>query len=122
MVFLEECKQREKIQLEYNNIQKNPGKKATAKLMLNSFWGKFGERPDKTTTQTLGQAHQLYKLLMDGTVEVRNIRICSEEVLEIQYTKVLDSTPPNPKTNIFIAAFTTCYGRLKLYEHLEALG
>ena len=33
----------EGIALEPSLIQKNPGRKATAKLMLNSFWGKFGE-------------------------------------------------------------------------------
>jgi hypothetical protein len=27
-----------------NNIKKNPGLRALAKLMLNSFWGKFGQR------------------------------------------------------------------------------
>ena len=32
------------ITLDYAQVQKNPGRKATAKLMLNSFWGKFGER------------------------------------------------------------------------------
>ena len=52
-------------------IEKNPGRKATAKLMLNSFWGKFGENLHKKTTEavttleteTLGKCHLtvLYK-------------------------------------------------------------
>ena len=34
--------EREGIRLDISSIVKNPGRKATAKLMLNSFWGKFG--------------------------------------------------------------------------------
>ena len=41
-------------------IEKNPGRKAMAKLMLNSFWGKFGENLHKKTTEAL--PHQLISL------------------------------------------------------------
>ena len=44
---------REGIRLDIISIAKNPGRKATAKLMLNSFWGKFGERINKPTTVTV---------------------------------------------------------------------
>ena len=39
--------EREGIRLDIASIAKNPGHKDTAKLMLNSFWGKFGERINK---------------------------------------------------------------------------
>ena len=29
---------------------------------------------------------------------------------------------PNNRTNVFVAAFTTCWARLKLYSYLERLG
>jgi hypothetical protein len=32
------------LKLDCNKLQKNPGLRALAKLMLNNFWGKFGER------------------------------------------------------------------------------
>ena len=38
------------------------------------------------------------------------------------YTHVQDEEPQNGKTNIFVAAFTTCLARLKLYESFEVLG
>lgn len=37
--YIEEYHQREGIRLEYHNITLNPGLRALAKLMLNSFWG-----------------------------------------------------------------------------------
>ena len=35
---------KEDIELDYNKINKNPGLWALAKLMFNSFWGKFGQQ------------------------------------------------------------------------------
>ena len=37
------------------------------------------------------------------------------------YTHVSDNVEPSSKTNIFIAAFTTCWARLKLYSYLHEL-
>ena len=41
--------------------------------------------------------------------------------MEVVYTSVQDNVPKGKKTNIFIAAFTTCHARLKLFESLELL-
>jgi hypothetical protein len=38
--YIQQYKERESIQLDPSKITKNPGKRALAKLMLNSFWGK----------------------------------------------------------------------------------
>ena len=43
-------------------------------------------------------------------------------MLEIVYTSVTDNAPTSGRTSIFVAAFTTCLARLKLYESLEKLG
>ena len=48
--YIQQYKLREGIDLDPSLIVKNPGRKATAKLMLNSFWGKFGENLHKPTT------------------------------------------------------------------------
>jgi hypothetical protein len=42
--------------------------------------------------------------------------------LEIVYSNIEENQLDNGKTNIFVAAFTTCWARLKLYELLEKLG
>ena len=39
---------KEKIQLDPAKIDKNPGLRTLAKMMLNSMWGKFGQKPNKT--------------------------------------------------------------------------
>ena len=41
--------------------------------------------------------------------------------MEVVHTSVEDNVVKGTKTNIFIAAFTTCNARLKLYQYLDAL-
>ena len=113
---------REGIELDETQMVKNPGRKTTAKLMLNSFWGKFGENLRKTSTATITTPAQLYDLVTDPLKSVTSIRICSEDVLEVLYTSPDDECVENGKTNLFVAAFTTCHARLKLYSYLKVLG
>ena len=112
-------KEKEGITLE--NVAKNPGRKQVAKLMLNSFWGKFGERTNKSKVLQLKQPHELFNILTDGANHVQTLRICNDDILEVVYKQHPENDMPNPKTNIFIACFTTCWARLKLYSYLHRL-
>ena len=47
--------------------------------------------------------------------------MCTDDLLEVVFTHHVDDAPPSNKTNIFIAAFTTCWARLKLYSYLDVL-
>ena len=75
--YIEIFEAREDICLEYGKVEKNPGLEATAKLMLNSFWGKFGQRQNLPQVQQCTNPDQLYRLMEDDTVEVSNIRFCT---------------------------------------------
>ena len=90
--------------------------------MLNSFWGKFGEQMNKMKTKQITEPHELIDHLNDTTIEISDIRILSADVIELAYKKIEEDAVKGSKTNIFIAAFTTCQARLKLYESLEVLG
>ena len=120
--FIERFEEKEGIRLEYGKVEKNPGLKATAKLMLNSFWGKFGQRENLPQVEQCTSPDQLYKLLDEDTLEVQNIRFCTEDVIEVVYVNKEEAVIPNNRTNVFIAAFTTCHARLKLYSYLQTLG
>ena len=120
--YLRQYREREGIDLDPHMVRKNPGRKATAKLMLNSFWGKFGERQNKPTTEAVYSPADLYSKLISPVVEVSHLRFCTDDVLEIVYTCHADDATPSNKVNIFIASFTTCWARLKLYSYLDILG
>ena len=119
--YVRQYKQKEGITLENVSDPPNPGRKQVAKLMLNSFWGKFGERTNKSKVLQLKQPHELFNILTDGANEVQTLRVCNDDILEVVFKQIPENDAPNPKTNIFIACFTTCWARLKLYSYLHTL-
>ena len=63
----------------------------------------------------------LYWLLDDETKEIKQLRICNEEILEAVIVDAEEEHQKSDKINIFIAAYTTCHARLKLYDGLDTL-
>ena len=89
--------------------------------MLNSFSGKFGEKLNKKITQAVTTSAALFGLVSNTLLDIHAVRVCSEEVMEMVYSHLVENQPDNGKTNLFIAAFTTCCASLKLYSYLEQL-
>ncbi|PFX13983.1 putative DNA polymerase [Stylophora pistillata] len=119
--YVSQYKEKEGIDLDPSMIAKNPGRKATTKLMLNSFWGKFGQNCNKSKVHQSNHPAGLLELLDDPLQEVQEVRILYPELVEV-VAKRDDQDPEKGRaTNVFIAAFTTCQARLKLYESLEVL-
>lgn len=119
--YIADYKQHEHIDLDPSRIEKNAGRKATAKLMLNSFWGKFGENLDKPTTVAITSPASLFRLVSDLLLRIHQVRICNEDLLEVVYSDISTNQIDNRKRNVFVAAFTTCQARLKLYSYLQTL-
>ncbi|CAH3114964.1 unnamed protein product [Pocillopora meandrina] len=93
--YVKNYKAREGIDLDPQHIKKNPGRKATAKLMLNSFWGKFGEQMNKMKTMQITEPHELIDHLNDTTIEISDIRILSADVIELTYKKIEEDAVKN---------------------------
>ena len=89
--------------------------------MYFSLWGKFGERQNKPQTHSINAPIQLFRILDDNSYRLSNVRICSDEVLEVVTTMEDEAYQPSFKINVFIAAFTTAQARLKLYNALDTL-
>lgn len=112
---------REGILLEYDKIVKNPGLRALAKLMLNSMWGKFGQRLDRLAVEEFTDPQVFAEFLESEEHHIRFVSSVNEDRLEVHYKPKDEHILPGPNLNIFVAAFTTCWARLRLYEALEIL-
>ena len=66
--YLKEYKEHEGIKLDYQHIEKNPGLHSLAKLMLNSFWGKFGQHPNQTQPNPTHHMHNTPYFKSSGTI------------------------------------------------------
>ena len=119
--YLHEYKDHEGIELDPVNIEKNPGLRSLAKLMLNSFWGKFGQRPNQTQVTTCANPSQFFRLIMDDRQVIHRIEIMNEHMVEVYHSFDESCIPMQTNVNIFVACFTTSYARLKLYKALDML-
>lgn len=124
----EECKRHisaygaaEGVELEPEQMQKNPGRRQVAKLMLNSMWGKFGQRLDKLNVKELTRPQQLEEFLSSGKHNIRYVCPLTEERVELHYRTKDEMIDVAPNLNIFVACFTICHARLKLFDTLDFL-
>ena len=83
------------------------------------FIGKFAQRLNLTKTKRVTEPKELYHYLDEYIV--KGGQLVNDETFEIQYMEKEGFVDENDKVNIVIAAFTTAYARLKLYDLLDLL-
>ena len=81
--YLNDYRIKEGISLEADKIDKNPGRRSLAKMMLNSFWGKYGQQGNKSQVEGISELHRLYHLLDDDSRELQTLRIMNDEMIEV---------------------------------------
>ena len=102
-------------------IDKNPGLRTLAEMMLKSMWGKFGQKPNKTQVKEFDDPVKFHEFHDSDNYDIRYVSVLTEQQVEIHYKHQLQDDLVSPNLNIFIACFTTCHARLKLYEALDLL-
>ena len=105
----------------FDEINPNAGLRSLAKLILNSFWGKFGQRNNQSKTLTTKEPQTLFEHFLNPSKCVNQITPINENFISVnwEYLEEIDETLPF--VNVCIAAYTTTQARLKLYEYLEKL-
>ena len=83
--------------------------------------GKFAQRSNLRKTKEVTEPKDLYGYLDSDQYEVKDAQMINDETVEIQYIEKEGFIEENDKVNIVIAAFTTAYARLKLYDLLDLL-
>lgn len=121
-LYIEKFYDREGILLEYGKIEKNPGLRSLAKLMLNSFWGKFGQRTNLTQTSYVSDTKHFFDFMTSDQQDIKNIRFVNDQAVQIDWAYHADFVEPSCRTNVVIAAYTTAQARIKLYSYLQHLG
>lgn len=91
-----------------NGILPN-AKCASAKLMLNSFWGKFGKQSNKFQVETFGSSP---RLLNNDELLILRVRVVNPEMLGVVNNHIQEAGAIQPHINIFFACFTTRQARL----------
>ena len=105
--------------MEREKIGKNADLRAVAKLCLNSFWEKFGQRSNLKQTEIVKTREALLKLLVAPEKEVFSVLLVNDELLYVKWQNIADAVVQASNMNVVIAAYTTAQLRLKLYDYLE---
>ena len=123
MGYIQQYFEKEGVSLNRENIVKNLGMRALAKLCLNSFWCKFGQWLNMRQTEFFHkmEANLFFQLFSDPMKQPFNFHILTNSMIQIEWIYKQDFQPEDNKTNVYLATFTTCWARLKLYSVLEKL-
>lgn len=125
---LDKCSQRvfgRPMELTPDQIEFNEGLRQTAKLTLNSFYGKFGTNPERNETCFIKTFEELKKItsVKEGSEKlVLDFIVTGEadEPVTVGHSATHSTRMSiEANSNVYIAAFVTAYGRIKLYK--EAL-
>ena len=119
--YIQQYHEREGILLDYNKVEMNPGLRSLAKLMLNSFWGKFGQRSNLTQTTYMDDPEQFFDIMTSDQQMVKNVRFISNEAVQVDWNYNDNFMEASSRTNVVIAAYTTAQARLKLLSYLKPL-
>ena len=89
--------------------------------MLNSFWGKFGQREGFGKTEYISEPASFFALIQDERNNIKHIQIINEHLILVQWEPTMDFFHAHPSSNVVIAAWVTAQARLKLYAYLQPL-
>ena len=121
-LYLQKYKEHEGIDLEHDAIKKNEADRSVWKQMLNNFWGKLGQRPNRPKVKVIDAPVEYFDLLTSCQVEITNCHLINDEVIEMHYFVKEGFVEASDRTNVVLAAFTTAQARIKLYDLLDRLG
>ena len=110
-----------KLDVEHLNGE-NKGARSIAKIRMNSSWGRFAMKSNKPKTVQITSMLELQDLLNSDKYRFKAPRRIDDQTLELTYENREEDIELALNTNIFIAAFTTCWARLELYKALDLLG
>ena len=114
--------QRQKIELDYDNVQQNSGKREVAKRLLNSLWGKFAQNPCFDKGEYCTSVEQFNKIVFSSRNVVKDVMFFNEYVCYVVYEEAHpDFITPLKNANVFIGGFTTSQARVHLYRYLHEL-
>lgn len=120
--YIEDFELREGIHLDRDQIRKNPGFRALAKLMLNSFWGKFGQRNTLSKTTFVKTKEELTSLMLNPNITINDVLPITNDVLLVNWNEEENAILPSTMTSVVVAAYVTSIARMKLYNYLDTLG
>ena len=108
----------EGIILDREKIIPNPARRQIAKLLLNSFFGKLGQRDNQPKTTIARDTSQYFSIITDPKKRVKSELLLQENAIKLTWETKEETDVLSRNKNVAVAAFVTSYARLHLLKHL----
>lgn len=119
--YIEQFLEREDVNMEIHEIIENPGLRSLAKLILNSFWGKFGQKENQPKTKIINSPEEFFNMFTNSAILINSALDVNDNTVVVNYEMRDEVYDPLTTVNVVIAAYVTTHARLKLYSYLEKL-
>lgn len=120
--FLDDMLTKEGIDLRESLFEENPGMRYIAKILLNSFWGRFAMTENKPQFKFVSNVPQLYSMIENENIQISALRPITEKILgavhSLKHETLIDISNDR---NIYIAALTTAYARMELFKYCDQI-
>jgi hypothetical protein len=118
--FIKMMKEVEKVDIDSSQFQDNPGVRFIAKIILNSFWGRFAMREIRPQFTFASTMKEVYGLISNENIEVKSVRPIRSNIVGCTYEmKDISLVDVTNDRNIFIAAITTAWARIVFYNFAD---
>ena len=111
------------MQLDRGKLKYNEGLRAVSKMLLNSLWGKFGQKSNMIQTSIIKDNVDMFnRIMFDDKIDVSSVNFLNDSTVEVKYKFITDFVEASKNTNIAIASFVTAYARSWLYGSMQQVG
>ena len=119
--FIDDVKKFDGVTIDPKKMERNESLRTLAKLELNNFWGKLGEQPIRSKAEIIYDYAELMRFVTDPNIEVQSLIALGEDCLQLTWKPIDDTEESLPTSSVVHAAFTTCLGRLQLFQYLDVV-
>lgn len=85
------------------------------------MWGKFGQQTNKMQVKEFVDPQDFCAFLDSSTHDIHWVSPLHEERVKVHHRMQPHCESDSPHLNIFVACFTTCWARLRLYDVMDQL-
>lgn len=107
-----------------SQVRKDPVRRQMAKIYLNSLWGKFCQKPNRTFYETIHSYTEFCRLWFDKKIDKHSFqfRHLGGDTWKVKYEVKQDYNEPNAKYNIYLASKVTEWARCILHRQMLRIG
>ncbi|CAF0964145.1 unnamed protein product [Brachionus calyciflorus] len=118
-LYIKNYFEREGILLDNHKIEYNKGLRSVMKVLINSFWGRFGMNTNKTQYRLISHPDEWFEMISNDQYIIHDVDFSYSNFIQVFYSIDDDMHDGGIHTSVTLAAFVTCHARLKLYQELK---